>query len=388
MIKKKINVLIVVKNTNGGTGTYVEQLLDIKLFTKNEIEISVLVLGKQKYRIFKNTEANFYYFDNENYPEYYKFNIFTLKIFIKEFILIYKLVNSISPKVILSVDTHCNLLTSILKKFSTKKLELILTLHNNLQEVVNKKLSPPLRIILRKLGNYFFKYANNIISPSYELSKHFKDYFLLKKEVLTIPYGINIEKVNILARKKPILPSKIKGTDIIIISLGRFEMQKDFYNIIKAFSNIHIKYKNTKLLLIGDGYEKKNLLNLTKKLKLNRVVFFLGWKQNVFPYLKMSNIFVSSSYYEGFGYAILEAMTQGLPIISTDSLYGPSEILNNGEFGMLTPVGDANKITKCIELLLTDNNQYQKYSKLSLQRIRFYSEKKMLNQYLNIIRYK
>ena len=92
-----------------------------------------------------------------------------------------------------------------------------------------------------------------------------------------------------------------------------------------------------------------------------------------------------SSNYEGFGWVLLEAMTQTLPIISTDSPYGPREVLDNGRSGILVPVGNIEKMKAAILKVLMVKDEYKKYSQSSRDRVQFFSDKKMLLEYKKLI---
>jgi glycosyltransferase involved in cell wall biosynthesis len=121
------------------------------------------------------------------------------------------------------------------------------------------------------------------------------------------------------------------------------------------------------------------------RLGLSRKISFLGWVKNISPYLKKSDIFVLSSKREGFGYVLIEAMSQGKPVISTNTPYGPSEILDNGKYGILVPMGDEEAMKRAILKLLTDKKKYHYYAKKAFERSEFFSLDKMLRAYKKLI---
>ena len=86
---------------------------------------------------------------------------------------------------------------------------------------------------------------------------------------------------------------------------------------------------------MGDGPEKQRLINLVTKLKLNNQVFFLGHKSNVTSYIKNSQLYINSSYFEGFPNSVVEAVNLGIPVISSQSHGGINEILLNGKYGTI-----------------------------------------------------
>ena len=99
-----------------------------------------------------------------------------------------------------------------------------------------------------------------------------------------------------------------------------------------------------------------------------------------------SDIFVLSSKREGFPYVMLDALAQGRPVISTNAPFGPKEILQGGKYGVLVPVGDADRLAAAMESLLTNNTLRARYGRLSKERSRYFSEDKMLEGYLSLIR--
>jgi len=316
-MKKIIKLLILVKHIEGGTGTFVSQLLKLKKLDKN-LAIEILILGKQKYRLFHNKKTRIRYFNGiDAYPEYYQLDLTTILLVLKELLWLRKVIQSIQPDIVLSIDTHCNLLASVVKYYFFRNMRIIISTHNNISAVTEKKLSSFLCLLLKKVGGFFFKKADYIVCVSKGVTRDFKLFFSLNKRMVIIPYGIDMKQTISLSNKRLSKSDKTLFEDKYkkIVSIGRFEVQKDFDTLIQAFALVYQKNPLAHLYLIGDGYDKQRLMGLTKQLNINNVVYFLGWKQNIYPYLKHSDLFVLSSEYEGFGWVLLEAMSQGLPII-------------------------------------------------------------------------
>ena len=120
-----------------------------------------------------------------------------------------------------------------------------------------------------------------------------------------------------------------------IISIGRLTKQKNFIFLINCFNNILLKHKNLNLFIIGDGEEKINLQNQIKQLGLNDKVFLIGYKENVFKYLRSCYCFILSSLWEDPGFVLIEAASSNASIISSDCPNGPKEFLDNGNNGFL-----------------------------------------------------
>jgi glycosyltransferase involved in cell wall biosynthesis len=95
-----------------------------------------------------------------------------------------------------------------------------------------------------------------------------------------------------------------------------------------------------KLILVGEGKERKSLEALVEKLNLQEKVFFAGFQENISDYYSLADLFVLSSIKEGMPNVLLEALQFGLTIVSTDCESGPSEILDQERYGILVPIQD------------------------------------------------
>lgn len=137
-----------------------------------------------------------------------------------------------------------------------------------------------------------------------------------------------------------------------ILAVGRFVKQKDFSTLVRAFHRIHHKIPHD-LLILGQGPLENTIRALVKELSLEGRVILPGFLQNPFPLFHAASLFVLSSIYEGFGVVIIEALAAGTPVVSTNCPGGPKEILANGKYGILTPVGDDKALAEAINLALT-----------------------------------
>ena len=110
--------------------------------------------------------------------------------------------------------------------------------------------------------------------------------------------------------------------------------------MLRAFASVAHEL-DAGLVIIGEGTERKNLEKTIAILNLTQRVFLLGFKDDPTPWFRVSDLFVLSSNFEGFGNVIVEALGCGTPVVSTDCPHGPREILDHGRFGILVPVGDS-----------------------------------------------
>ena len=120
-----------------------------------------------------------------------------------------------------------------------------------------------------------------------------------------------------------------------IIAVGRMASQKRFDRLVEAFSRISDKYPEWYIDIYGEGKLRYTLEELIKLKGLSGRVNIMNCVQDIYSEYKRSQFIVLSSDYEGFGLVIIEAMACGIPVVSTDCPFGPSDIIDNGETGLL-----------------------------------------------------
>ena len=130
---------------------------------------------------------------------------------------------------------------------------------------------------------------------------------------------------------------------------------------------------------MGDGPLKNELIKFAEDLMLKDHITFHGFQKNLKNFYLNSDLFILSSIYEGFGNVLVEAMSYGMQIISTDCPSGPSEILDNGKFGILVPISDTKAITTAIKKII-----YNKFDdKLLISRAKDFEITNISKQYID-----
>jgi glycosyltransferase involved in cell wall biosynthesis len=129
----------------------------------------------------------------------------------------------------------------------------------------------------------------------------------------------------------------------VIVGAGRLQQQKDFPTLIRAFAQLN-RARPCRLLLLGDGRERSVLEALIAQLGIGTDVQLPGFQHNPYPFLARADLFVLSSAWEGSPNVLTEALALGTPVVATDCPSGPREVLDDGRFGRLVPVGDADAL--------------------------------------------
>lgn len=149
------------------------------------------------------------------------------------------------------------------------------------------------------------------------------------------------------------------GKPPVVLAVGRPGRQKDFATLVRAFARVR-KERPVRLLILGEscraGGKQRHLRELNQlidELGVASDIEFCGFVHNPYAYMARASLLVLSSHYEGFGNVVAEALACGCPVVSTDSPSGPSEILDNGRYGRLVPVGDDSAMATAIAATLT-----------------------------------
>lgn len=216
----------------------------------------------------------------------------------------------------LMVSNFSAVLSKILFKHDAK---VIISVRNNPLNV-GDKLD---KILIKGL----YPWADTVVSLSKGVEHILKtDYSL--DNTTTIWNLQNIKKFDRLAKEEVSEEHrKIFEKNFTYITIGSMTRQKGHWYLLRSFKRVADRHEDLNLIILGDGNLRKRLEEIIKKLGLEDKVFLPGIVDNVFPYLKKSDCFVFSSIWEGFGNVLTEALSQDLPVISTDCVAGPREIL-------------------------------------------------------------
>jgi GalNAc-alpha-(1->4)-GalNAc-alpha-(1->3)-diNAcBac-PP-undecaprenol alpha-1,4-N-acetyl-D-galactosaminyltransferase len=153
----------------------------------------------------------------------------------------------------------------------------------------------------------------------------------------------------------------------MLIAVGRLQPQKGFDLLIRAFSQLQSKYPDWQLTILGEGPIRKELEELRSQLQSIDRIHLPGQVQNVNAYLRQADIFVLSSRFEGFPMSLCEAMACGLPVLSTDCLSGPREIITDGVDGMLVATEDINALADGLDALMSNPTKRQQLAQSAPQ---------------------
>ena len=238
------------------------------------------------------------------------------------------------------------------------------------------------KIIIRDANHY---YCNNIKEKKIitELLCDYTNLLIVSSDESKKVYEKVLSKNRPLIKKiyNPlgIVPSNLYNyNEKKIVAVGRFDKQKAFDVLIKAFSNVHKKHADWRLEIVG--CEKMYFTDLIKKLHLDEVVSFRGEEKDIKKALYNSSLYVMTSRYEGYANSLVEAISCGIPSISFNWLMGVEEIINNHQNGEIVFLKDRFKyadgidndddiknLSKTICYLIENKKIMDSYSKKGLE---------------------
>lgn len=233
------------------------------------------------------------------------------------------------------------------------------------------------------------KYTNKRVNKIICISDYIKNVLISdgidKEKLVTVRSGVDISKF------EGVIPSVevqynlgIKNGECLIGTVAAFAGHKDYPNLLKAFSIVLKKYSNTKLCIVGDGPLKKQVYSIAEDLKITENIIFAGFVNNVGEYLHSFDIFVLASKKEGLGTSIIDALSVGLPVVTTKS-GGIPELIIDDENGVLVEPQDPNNLAEALVELLSNPEKRLRLGKAAKESSKQFSVEETVTQ--NICEY-
>lgn len=318
---------------------------------------------------------------NINLINYYKFNLSKylpyqgilksrlsfIIFFILGFFPLIKILKKQKPDyLIIQLITSLPLLVLILFKFETKF-------------VLRISGFPKLNFFRKLLWKLAFKKIYCVTCPTKNTYEYIKLLNLVEEKKLKILFDpvIDIREIN----KKKILPINFED---YYLSIGRLTNQKNFLFLCKAFKELKEENPSIKLLIAGNGEQEKMILDFIRKNKLEKNIILIGYKENIFPFLKKAKGFISSSLWEDPGFVLIEAGFCRTPILSSNAWPGPIEIIKDDFNGFVFKNNDIKDFVKSFHKLENSNDLNKlRYNNLKfIKRFSLFDHFKKLNKIL------
>jgi len=255
------------------------------------------------------------------------------------------------PISLLSTMGHANIIALWARRAANVRTRVVVREANTLSHTARHSRLARGRLF-PMLIRFFYPWADGIIAVSEGVARDLSQRTGLPAGSVRVIYNPSISpEITAKAREPLEHPWFAPGEPSVLLGIGRLVEQKDFPTLIRAFHIVKERLP-VRLIILGEGPERPRLESLIQKLGLENDVILPGFTENPYAYMARASIFVLSSAWEGFSNSLVEAMAVGAPVVSTDCESGSSEILLNGKYGRLAPVGDAAALADAISATL------------------------------------
>lgn len=224
--------------------------------------------------------------------------------------------------------------------------------------------------------------ADRVVVPSQGMADELKQRFRIPIDrIAVIPNGIDLAKITEATQAAiPELADLDQSQTPILCAIARLAPEKNLGLLLEAFQRVHAVCPSI-LIILGDGSEREGLEAKAVAWGLVDAIRFLGHRDSVYPYLRRADVLIHTCQYEGFGNTILEALACGTAVVATDCPHGPREVLDHGEYGVLVPPDNPDKLAEGILCLLSNPAKRQILAARGLERAKQLSIRRMMDSY-------
>lgn len=260
-----------------------------------------------------------------------------------------KYLRSRQPQALLATLDHACVAALIATRLSGCDIRVVLRLANVLSTSIAQSRVIRSRFVLSPLIKLLYRRADKVIAVSHGVATDAMRFAAIPPErLVVINNPVPTDQIQRLTRESVELPWIFDPNEPVVLAVGRLSPQKDFLTLIRAFARVRATRNDARLVILGEGEQREEIERLVAELGLKPHVSLPGFVKNPYAYMARAAVFVLSSRWEGFPNVLVEAMAVGVPVVATDCMAGPAEILENGRYGQLVPVGDVDAMAAAI----------------------------------------
>jgi len=283
------------------------------------------------------------------------------------------------PDVLFSAEAPVNLVAVWARLLSSQRTRLIVSVHSNMTQYA-KSGEVWYGRIMPYMIRQFYPLADKIVASSKgvlgDLSRDSPK--IAQKGCVIYPL---IDQQSFQEANGPVRHPWLTDNGVpVILGVGRLTRQKNFDLLLRSFASLQEK-RDARLIILGDGNQRESLARRVDELDIGDHADLHGFVGDPYPYMKKASLFVLSSDFEGFGIVIVEALACGCPVVSTDCPSGPREILDDGKWGGLVPVGDEAALTEAMDEALSKTHDPDRLR----QRARDFSVDAAVDNHLDVL---
>jgi glycosyltransferase involved in cell wall biosynthesis len=260
----------------------------------------------------------------------------------------------VRPLALLSAMGHSNVVAVVAKVLARVPTRVVVSERNNFS-VSNKHARSHRGNAMGQLMRWAYRRAAGVIAVSGGVADDLAVSIGLPRPSIDVVYNpVVTGALHEFAGKEVNDAWFQSGEPPVILGVGRLESQKGFADLVRAFGMLRNTH-HARLMVLGEGTLRLELESLVRSLGLEHEVRLPGFVDNPYSFMRRASIFVLSSGWEGLPNVLIQAMACGTQVVSTACPSGPDEILENGKWGRLVPVGDVDALAAAMAATLDEN---------------------------------
>lgn len=284
------------------------------------------------------------------------------------------------PTAFLACMWPLSVIAVVSRLLSRSRCRLILAEHTtwSAAQLYQRKLP---RLVIRASMRLLFPFADHVLTVSRGAAKDLESVAMLPQGSIKVMYNPVVNSTQDVPPAPDSPSSWCHGHHRRILAVGTLKSIKDFATLLDAFARLIEHGEDARLLILGEGECRPSLQDQAVKLGISSNLDMPGFVIDPTPYYHHADLYVLSSRGEGLPTVIIEALASGTPVVSTDCPSGPREILENGKYGRLVPVGDSQALADA----MLDSLQSTHDCKALENRAQDFSIEKISRKYLELM---
>ena len=284
------------------------------------------------------------------------------------------------PTALLSALVHVNVAAILAARLARTKARIVISERAPISRNAGSAASTFVRLAHRSVP-WLYPLADGIVAVSQGVAEDLARFGRLPLDrIVAINNPVVTGSLERQASEPVDHPWFAAGAPPVILGVGRLAAVKDFATLLRVFAKVR-RERTAKLMILGEGPERRALEALVQELDLTQDVEMPGFVDNPYAVMARAAVLVLSSRWEGSPNVLVEAMACGTQVVVTDCPGGAAEILVNGRFGRLVPVGDSRRLAEAIKGALDDPVSAEQLRK----RADDFAVERSVSRYLNIL---
>lgn len=287
------------------------------------------------------------------------------------------------PGFLISAFDDVNVMVALAQRLSAPGTPMLLSNHNALSIAHHSaKGTEQIRNrLLRKLLPWAFKRASAVVAVSNGVADELTEFFGFPRERISVIYNPVIER-NPGGHEATLSDQSRPQHTPRILFVGRFVEQKDIPTLLAAFAAL-LSEREARLTMVGDGPLREAIEAKARRLGIDHSISFTGEIANPLPLMERADLLALSSRFEGLPGVLVEALSVGTQVVSADCPHGPNEILEDGLWGQLVPVGDPAALAEAMRRSL--DGEFRVEPDALRNRAREFTRERATRRYLELV---